>query len=660
MLYRPFWVGLVLLGLVLSTGLFGLVPAEPVLAQERCFPEQSERDCLSEPFATYWQTNGGLPVFGYPLTPAREEVNAETGTVLLTQWTERNRLESHPNEAPPYNIQIGRIGAERLAQLGRDPQTEGREAGPLPGCLWFEATGHNVCNQAGGLGFRSFWESNGLLDPRLDSYGRSLALFGLPLTEARMERSPLDGELYLMQWFERARFEWHPDNPDAFKVQLGLLGQEALAFRNGNTLPARSGLSMFGGEIVEGQVAQSASLARAANVDWVRYSSRLWPQVEPNPGERNWAALTRFEQEVLTLVEQQITPVVVVRHSAPVWARIDPASACGPITPDAMDAFARFMGDLVARYSQPPYNVRYWEIGNEPDAPFATGETLYGCWGNPAAPDYGGQYYGEMLKRIYPAIKAADPTAQIILGGLLLDCDPANRQGTSDCASAAFLEGVLQSGAGDAFDILAYHAYAYWSPGAIDWDRNVAAWGHLGGAMVGKLSFLRAVMQRYGIDKPMIANESALLCFPGVPCSENGFRSAQANYLVRTYTRAWTNGLSGAAWYTINAPGWRDGNLISVTGETYPAYHAFKFLSGLLANARPVGVLVNDPNGLEGYAFEAGANRYEVYWNNNDGVIALPLPSGTRTIYSIVGQPSTPTGASLNVGFEPVILALGP
>jgi Tol biopolymer transport system component len=32
----------------------------------------------------------------------------------------------------------------------------------------------------------------------------------------------------LTQWFERARFEWHPGKPDQFKVLLGLLGNELL------------------------------------------------------------------------------------------------------------------------------------------------------------------------------------------------------------------------------------------------------------------------------------------------------------------------------------------------------------------------------------------------------------------------------------------------
>ena len=34
------------------------------------------------------------------------------------------------------------------------------------------------------------------------------------------------GHTVLTQWFERARFEWHPNNPEPFKVLLGLLGNE--------------------------------------------------------------------------------------------------------------------------------------------------------------------------------------------------------------------------------------------------------------------------------------------------------------------------------------------------------------------------------------------------------------------------------------------------
>lgn len=203
--------------------------AAPVSAPE-CFPQTGQ--CLDGKFLDYWRLNGALPVFGYPITGAANEVNRDTGQTYLTQWLERNRLEVHPeNAGTPYEILLGLLGKDRLAQLGRGETA--RESGPQAGCLWFEQTGKNVCNQGNNLGFKRYWESNGLKIPGLDNYARSLQLFGLPLTSPTMETNS-SGDTVLTQWFERARFEWHPGNPDNFKVLLGLLGKEV---REGAGLP---------------------------------------------------------------------------------------------------------------------------------------------------------------------------------------------------------------------------------------------------------------------------------------------------------------------------------------------------------------------------------------------------------------------------------------
>ena len=53
----------------------------------------------------------------------------------------------------------------------------------------------------------------------------ALALFGYPVSEAQMERNS-SGDMVLTQWFERARFEYHPHNPAAYQVLLGRLGAE--------------------------------------------------------------------------------------------------------------------------------------------------------------------------------------------------------------------------------------------------------------------------------------------------------------------------------------------------------------------------------------------------------------------------------------------------
>jgi hypothetical protein len=52
---------------------------------------------LQEPFNTYWQTQGGLQVFGYPISESFNEVSPTDGNVYRVQYFERNRLEYHPD-----------------------------------------------------------------------------------------------------------------------------------------------------------------------------------------------------------------------------------------------------------------------------------------------------------------------------------------------------------------------------------------------------------------------------------------------------------------------------------------------------------------------------------------------------------------------------------
>jgi hypothetical protein len=200
-------------------------------SDQLCFPETGQ--CISGRFLAFWQQNGGLPIFGYPITAARPEVSRETGGTYLTQWFERSRFEQHPENRAPYDVLLGRVGDDALLLQGRSWWSEGREPGPKDGCRWFEETGHNLCDVAPGLGFQSYWEQHGLRDLELGSDARSLALLGLPLSEARLEINPDDGQPYMIQWFERARFEYHAASAGDSQVLLGLLGNDLL----GRTTP---------------------------------------------------------------------------------------------------------------------------------------------------------------------------------------------------------------------------------------------------------------------------------------------------------------------------------------------------------------------------------------------------------------------------------------
>ncbi|MGA7670771.1 MAG: peptidoglycan recognition family protein [Nitrolancea sp.] len=79
---------------------------------------------------------------------------------------------------------------------------------PVDPCRYFAQTGHRVCH-----GFRAFWESHGDV---------ALMTFGYPLSEEFTNEAGI-----VVQYFERARFEWHPGSgQNPWDVLLGRVGDE--------------------------------------------------------------------------------------------------------------------------------------------------------------------------------------------------------------------------------------------------------------------------------------------------------------------------------------------------------------------------------------------------------------------------------------------------
>jgi subtilisin family serine protease len=183
------------------------------------FPETGHT--LRGVFLSYWRAHGGLPVFGYPISEEFIE-RGEDGREALVQYFQRHRFELRPENRPPYNVQLSRMGDIVLRARGVDWFTLPKGA-PQPGCRYFPETGHSLCEP-----FLSAWRSSGLeFDRRRGkSEAENLALFGMPISEPQIETLP-DGRLILVQWFERARFEDH--GPDG--VLLGLLGEELARVR---------------------------------------------------------------------------------------------------------------------------------------------------------------------------------------------------------------------------------------------------------------------------------------------------------------------------------------------------------------------------------------------------------------------------------------------
>jgi glucose/arabinose dehydrogenase len=177
-------------------------------------------------FLSYWQQHGGLAQFGYPLTPEILEENPADQKTYIVQWFERNRFEYHPEFAttqPQYVVELGLLGKQQT--IGREQEGAFRPFSDqhYVGGLYFAETGHNLRNS-----FRDYWIANG-----------GLAIYGYPISEEFSELNPADNKTYVTQWFERAKFEYHPEfKGTPYEVELGLLGDQIVGKPSDPPAPA--------------------------------------------------------------------------------------------------------------------------------------------------------------------------------------------------------------------------------------------------------------------------------------------------------------------------------------------------------------------------------------------------------------------------------------
>ena len=289
------------------------------------------------------------------------------------------------------------------------------------------------------------------------------------------------------------------------------------------------------------------------------------------------------EGSLLRANQNGLHVIAAVKYT-PDWAQKYPGSACGPIKNTAFAEFAEFLTEVVNRYKSPPYNIKYWELGNEIDAPLSEGRSVFGCWGDASDPYFGGEYYAQMLQVAYPAIKAADPQAQVLLGGLLLD-NPNEIPYTM----TRFFEGVLRGGGGPFFDLVNFHSYSYFTgtPGLI-YNPN---WPGSSTALPEKVAFLKTVLNRYGWGhKPLINTEVALYCDVNTdPCLET-----QAVFTAKAYAEGIALGLHGLVYYALKSEHRLTG-LLRPDNTPRPSYLAFKTAAAFLTHARYRGPVAGYP-----------------------------------------------------------------
>lgn len=167
----------------------------------------------------------------------------------------------------------------------------------------------------------------------------------------------------------------------------------------------------------------SVAAVRALGVHWVRMFV-LWRDMEPTPGGVSAATLASWERGLAALPAG--TKVILDVVGSPQW---ETGSADEHMPPSDPQDYANFIASLARRFA--PW-VSAYEVWNEEDAP--------GWWAG--APDPAA--YVSLLKAAYPAIKAADPGATVLVGGLTGN-------------DYSFLEGLYANGAKGYFDAVAVH-----------------------------------------------------------------------------------------------------------------------------------------------------------------------------------------------------------
>lgn len=163
----------------------------------RYFDETGHYVCGA--FREFFESRGGIEIFGNPLTVEFEDP-AHNG--LTVQYFQRARMEWHPQNPQPYQVQLGLL----VDELGYEFPPAREEQIPASNSAlhhYFPNTQHVVS-----YAFLDYFRKNGGVD-----------IFGYPRSEFMYESG------HLVQYFQRARMEWHPENATGSQMYLTNLGE---------------------------------------------------------------------------------------------------------------------------------------------------------------------------------------------------------------------------------------------------------------------------------------------------------------------------------------------------------------------------------------------------------------------------------------------------
>ncbi len=431
-------------------------------AVARAFPETGFT--VPATFIKYWDANGGLSIFGFPISTAHQETSRTDGKSYLVQYFERNRFELHPELKEAGNeVLLGLLGVELTR--GRTFDTV-QPFTNTPSLVYFEATKHSL-----GEPFLSYWKEHG-----------GLALFGYPISEPFNEKSNLDGKSYLVQYFERNRFEFHPENKAPYDVLLGLLGKDYMELQSTATAwgtqipggmpitqpiwkavkPAAGGKFLTGPTVGDGLDVQMywqdhdriLNTADDLGFNWITQQVE-WKEAEEPKGAYTWTEL----DSIVNDTQRHNIKILISVVKAPEWA-----TGGGNGFPKDPKDLQDFMQAMATHFKGRVHAYMIWNEQN------LTGEA--------GVIDPG--RYVELLKAGYLGVKSVDPSA-IVLSGALAPTgvnDPEGKRAPGAMGALSdlnYLEAMYKYHDGEMrayYDVVGTHPYGFNNPPEMSWPDN--------------------------------------------------------------------------------------------------------------------------------------------------------------------------------------------
>lgn len=355
-----------------------------------------------------------------------------------------------------------------------------------------------------------------------------------------------------------------------------------------------------------------------------------WPNGAPD--HPNWYSI----DAVLGIAAEQHggLNVIATLERVPTWAAPD---RYGPLYPEHYPTMATFMGQVVERYDGDGYRdapgspiITYWELYNEPDR---------GSSSNPATRwGHNGDLYAFMLQTIYPAMKQANPNAQIVMGGLAYDWFEED----DGPFVRSFIDDVLLAGGCGYFDFMNFHSFPFY---ANRWTDNQGA------GVYEKTAAIRDKLAEYGCYRPIIITESGWMS-DEPPWNPSDFEE-QARYVPRLFVQAIAADVDMLSWFMLHDPADNYWDYGLVTEDTPPqpkpsleAYQtAQETLLGLSFTRRYTPEELNHPR-MEMYEFDDSDQQRTVYvaWLNpveNEDTATFSFGAPSVIVQTLYGDTST-------------------